>query len=199
MREILFIFILFHILLSTGCSAVASRRFFLPEPSAYKTTVSRPDWEIDKQGLIILGKLNPRLYKCSLDKQISYIIYPITIDERPLLIGPALLPVIPLWFDSVTPQEPFRYYRVKIVWLGDVVAAGKLSVYQLSSGEKIIGQQEIISSETNETVCTYTFAEKFTENSRLLIVAEDGNSSKEVQFRHKRNVIFVPLVSPGGP
>lgn len=181
-------------LLLSGCSSLIWGEFLVPEKASIESKkVYRKDWSL----YTTIGA--PCIYESTFDNNISYIAYPVLMDgTTPLGIGPIFVPIIPFWWVKYFEHSNEKYdcKKIKIIWKGNLNEVKKIGVYHLYVGNEHKGERTMVSSTKEEIIYIYTFKEKLTKKSKLIL--KTSEIDKFIQLNYIDNIMYTPYFSFGG-
>ena len=143
-----------------------------------------------------VGCKRPMVSRRSFDNELSYILYPVILDERALFFGPILLPVLPVWFMSETDTNALaRACSVAISWYGDVPKAEKIVVRCFDSGEWLESVRRVFVKKYKHLECVYSFEKRLTEDSVIVMEYTNGEKIEQrVSFTSEWGLEWLPSI-----
>lgn len=200
MKKNFYIVLALSTLFCSGCSFIGTSQFLVPQKENIEEYAFKKDWDVDIHPEGTFGQLRPYLYKSKFNSELSYIMYPITIEERAWLLGPILLPVIPIWYLPI--PKDYRTNEIKIIWIGNRKVAEKVAVTIKHLGKEDIGKLKILSSTSTEVNCSYIFKNKLLERDILYLTLNTPAQKLEIKLKKIKHTCFIPYMNPlygGGP
>lgn len=142
------------------------------------------------------GRKRPMVNRRSFDNDLSYILYPVILNERVIFFGPALLTVLPVWFigQSDTNSQA-RACSVSMSWHGDVSKAEKIVVRCFDSGECLESVRRVFVKVANHMECVYYFNKKLTDGCVLVMEYSNGEKVEQrVSFISEWGIDWTPYI-----
>ena len=189
LRKINVCLLLVFLMMSTGCSALSSYVFFVPqEQDSLFHDVERSDWVTKNQGY---GVVRPPLKSININGDEELTIYPIRSSGDIETFGPPLLPII--WiprFMHLPPSNPFNVLHL--------IYTGNPEDVRVESVDDILIAQDRLSRKMREgeTHFYLSIPDRTAKKKTFNVNISVGESEMNLKFDKSRSKNWFPLVVP---
>ena len=189
LRKINVYLLLVFLMMSTGCSALSSYVFFVPqEQDSLFHDVERSDWVTTNQGF---GSVRPPLKSININGYGALTIYPIRSSGDVETFGPPLLPII--WiprFMHLPPSDPLHVLHL--------IYTGNSDDVRVESVDDIPVTQDCMSRKMREGETHFYFSipDRAVKSETFKVNISVGESEMNLKFNKSRSKNWFPLVVP---
>jgi hypothetical protein len=189
LRRINTVLLVFFLAILTGCSALSSYVFFVPqEKDSLFHDVERSDWVTTNQGY---GAVRPPLRSININGQGQLIIYPIRSSGDIETFGPPFLPII--WipkFMYLPPSTPLNILHL--------ICTGNPDDVCIESIDDMLINQDLlkIKMREGETHFYVSIPDRIAEKETLTANISVGGNVMYLKFNKSRSTNWFPLFVP---